>query len=577
MVWEVISVKRNIFAGIIVLMAILMMGALSGCGEKGLDIAYEDLKEEFNGKDSNGSVTRVDYEKKSDTMTITLGRNPEDIEKLFEILNDDIEDAEIGNLVFTGLSKFSYNYGSGTTTYGSTPSTPGTTTPSTPSTPGTTTPSTPGSSQGSTPGSSQSSQSKGSSIANDSEAYKNSKNQSEPADVSRTISKGIGSLTCSKIKCLDISNVLSSFDLGKWTKVLGKTESLCIMQTDLAMFNRASKKLEKKLAKLKNLWLANGTSYYNLYGIGMFSGLEEVRFTAGLTKAQRKTSKEQGFTPDLSMSGKTREGVPLYRLTSLKKLERVLIFPELKDWIPNHNYYTALLALQDFVPEAKTNVIGEKDELVAFKDIDVPALAKKMIKKEKDQEAKDGKSSPSAAYYKSPFSNESKINNYIANTLETLLKYDAYKCYNAGKKYKAAKGKPKLKGKSLIYLAYPGTDKWSRKHNWNKEKFYDSSSNVLLGELKGKKVEVPSGSHDYDYFVYIYPRFTEYGRYDKGTVGYTQKTFVRVYDVKGKKRYKSVQIDTRPPARSFRYSGTPPEVHYENIRTKKVINYLEKL
>ena len=87
----------------------------------------------------------------------------------------------------------------------------------------------------------------------------------------------------------------------------------------------------------------------------------------------------------------------------------------------------------------------------------------------------------------------------------------------------------------------------------------------------------PKRAGDYDTFVYVYPRFTKYGNYDKGTEGFTQSTNVRVYNMKKKIRYKAVVADTVKPAQQFRYYGAVPKIHYEDIRVSNVVKYLNKL
>ena len=127
-------------------------------------------------------------------------------------------------------------------------------------------------------------------------------------------------------------------------------------------------------------------------------------------------------------------------------------------------------------------------------------------------------------------------------------------------------------------MAYPNT--WSsseRKKEWNKEMFYTYNGKILTDELSKAKIGYPGGINDYDTFVYVYPRFTHYGRYDKGTLAYTIKTNVRIYDVKKQTVYESKQIDEKRPAQKFSYFGSAPEVHFENMDTNKAVKYLKKL
>ena len=127
-------------------------------------------------------------------------------------------------------------------------------------------------------------------------------------------------------------------------------------------------------------------------------------------------------------------------------------------------------------------------------------------------------------------------------------------------------------------MGYPSSFSSERKKQWNKERFYTYNNKVLTTELSKAKIAYPGGAYDYDTFVYVYPRFTKYGTYDKGTVGYTTKTNVRVYNVKDKIVYESKEIDsTTPPSRFTYFGAAPPAVKYADMSTDKVVNYLKKL
>lgn len=529
--------KKSLLSGIFLLSVLISVIMLTGCGGTGLDVAYEDLKEEFQSEDSSQN-TKIEYDKKSDTLILSLDPDDVDADKLFDILNEDLEGADVGTISFARISNTPANsFSNSGNNQNNTQNDYAT---------------------GNSQNNNQNDQSSGS-MQEDANKYKESQGSDHQTDFATKVSKGIGSLSCSSIKCLDVSAVFSDLNGDDWTKILKKTEGLCIKHNDTGRFALGTDKVKKNIKNLKRLLLTNDYYSFNIDSIGHFSNIEELNFTAGITKEQRTENEKKGFVPVFSYGAQTKESVSINKLNQLKKLDRVLFFPEI-EWSPNVNYYKAILGMQEFTPALKTNKPGKKwngddeGDLIAVSDIDVFKTAKKNSKE----------------LY-------GTMSVTLSDTLSTLLKSDAGECYDKGRKFKESSKKPRLNGKVFAYMAYPGTSSYDRKKYWNKEKFYTYDSKVLLKELKRKHIKVPSKPNDYDTFVYIFPRFSEYGRYDKGTIGHTRKTFVRVYDLKHKKKYKAVQIDTRQPNSSFRYYGSPPDVHYEDINVNNVVKYLKKL
>lgn len=523
--------KRKIFT---LLIAVTMLSAvllLSGCGEKGLDIAYEDLKNKFD----DTSKAQFKYSKKSDTLSISITACEDiNLDELFDILDDDLEEADVGNLSFTEIKQSpdaqsqqnKYPDNSNNNVLPNQNQTPAITLPN---------------------------KSLSSRTAPDSEYMKK-------------FCKRLGQLKCGSLRCLDISGVFSTFNSEKWTKVLKKVNALYIQPAATSTMINYSDKAKKRFSKVKKLWLPAASTTESFGNLTMFTNLEEINFSAGLTKESREAAKQKGLTFTYSTFGTIADAVPVNKLKDLKNLKRLLVMPEVKDWTPNDNCYSLYLVAQACIPEVKTNAPGTKwnlddgsdDDLVALKDIDVFATAEEIAKKN------DSKAADPVGYS-------------VYTTLENVLKPEASACYNTGKKFKEKGGTPKLRGNCLVYLAYPNDLSGTKGTKWNKEAFYSGRANVLVSELKKSKVSIPKKAGDYDTFVYIYPRFTKYGNYDKGTEGFTQSTNVRVYNMKKKIRYKAVVADTVKPAQQFRYYGAVPKIHYEDIRVSNVVKYLNKL
>lgn len=532
--------KKSLIYMIIFAIGILGTAALlSGCGEKGLDVAYKDLQEEFQTKNlpddddqsesknpvenADTNITEFTYDKKNDTLQVTLDFEKVDADKFFEILNDDIEDTDIGNLQILKVGTNGYTY--------------------------------------SKPVYSPS----GNTNSNDKDdkyiAYM------------KKFGKALGKLKCKSMKCIDVSGIIDSMQTSDWAKILKKTDSLYAEMSNLNSYFTDDKSA-KRLSKVEKLRLKNSGTYYNLERIEGFSGLKEVSFSAGLTSADKKSNKESGIVMLDSYSGYSSGTSGLANLAKVKGLENVFFFPELKTWDPNNKYYSALLSLQIVIPDKKTNLWKQQDE-----SADKDSEENKDSNKDSNKEKGAVQSKDPVAFRDINVRAEAgdKFDATVQNTLRALLEDVSETSYKAGKSFKKKKGSGKIKGKCLVYIAYPSSNSSERNKQWNKERFYKYNNKVLTTELDKAKIDYPGGAYDVDTFVYVYPRFSQYGTYDKGTIGYTQKTNVRVYDMKNKTVYESKQIDSKNPPNRFSYYGSPPDVYYVNMSTDKVVNYLKKL
>ena len=93
----------------LLILAFGMLGTaalLSGCGETGLDVAYKDLKEQFQTRDfskdqsdsknpvekADTNITQFTYDKKNDTLQITLDFEKVKTDEFFEVLNSEVKE-----------------------------------------------------------------------------------------------------------------------------------------------------------------------------------------------------------------------------------------------------------------------------------------------------------------------------------------------------------------------------------------------------------------------------------------------------------------------------------------------------
>ena len=142
--------------------------------------------------------------------------------------------------------------------------------------------------------------------------------------------------------------------------------------------------------------------------------------------------------------------------------------------------------------------------------------------------------------------------------------------YKKAKKYKKKNKKIKINDKALVYLAQPGES------NYKKKRIYHSEGRVLDSSDIGYKVKLPEKAHDYRYFVYVYPTYKYYGKYNKGTKAYTITYWAQVFDLNKKVAYKPSKIGSKNPEQTIRVSGIPDK-YAPSISIRKIYRSIKKL
>ena len=364
--------------------------------------------------------------------------------------------------------------------------------------------------------------------------------------------KRLGELPAKSLECLCLTGMKMGVTDPSWSSVLAKTDTLFVDQDEIPGVRTLEGRHADDLKNIRTLRINVNGERAKFDGLDWMTGLEEISFSAGLTKEQQAEAAESEF-PFAS------DRADLEIFSRLKKLKRVLFYPELGTWKQNALYLGYLLFLDQLNPGLETNLpadggeangaeddgkdggdqSGGADELVKVSEIDVKGLA-----------------GNDKMYYEA---------------LEDLMLGDAENCYNKGKKFQKKAGKPKLAGKALVYTSEPFD------RQFNKEDLYGLGGRLLIGELAGGKIRVPEKPHDYDTFIYIFPRYKKYGVYNTGTIAYATKTLVRVYDMKNGIRYSDQQVSSEDPPASVRVPGSSPERFEPNMDLKKALNYIKGL
>ncbi|NLD19167.1 MAG: hypothetical protein GX663_02830 [Clostridiales bacterium] len=352
----------------------------------------------------------------------------------------------------------------------------------------------------------------------------------------RTLDKRLGELPCKSIKRLDVGPNVYEME-GQWTKLLEKTDELYMYEGYFEGYSKVEGKYQKNLGKVQSIAFYENLyekAVYDISELSAFSGVKSITFSAGLTKEEQKETANKGFLFEYDYSD-------LKCLADMSELETVLFFPEIDSWTPGSEYYNYILALQQVVPNVKTNKAGElynEETLTAVKNIDVLSIA--------TGESRD-------------------------KALEVLLADEPKECYEKGIKFEMKSGKPELTGKCLVYVAYPFEEQW------NKDIFYDMAPSVVISELSASNIALPEKPGDYDTFVYIYPKYSQTGTYDSGTKAYVTKTMLQVFDIKNGVRYEPVTIDEQEPPQSFTHYGAAPNSYCPNMKPEKAFEYLKGL
>lgn len=365
----------------------------------------------------------------------------------------------------------------------------------------------------------------------------------------KKISGRLGKLSCKSLKMLIIE--ASPSDLGgAWTELLEKTDKLYLYNVFPTLMDDYAADEMARLAKVKSLSYYTESTGINFSIFSRFTGLEELILSAGLTESTWNERNGAGFGMYLNESD-------VSYIKSLPNLKRFLVYPEATGWKPGDYYYRFAYYLKRLIPKVETNIPGSS------------AVT------EEPEEGEEEKEAPAVTQEIVRFRDYRILENADPaqknNILKDELKKDAKRCFNKGKKFKKKKGAPKLYGKCLVYHGEPYS------YQFGKNKFFDMTSEVLLNDLGIKKIQLPDDIYDYRMFIYIYPKHTYYGKYDKGTKGYSTKTMVAVYDMKKKIKYEAKQVKSENPPQSFSYYGTVPDRHYPDCSLKAAKKYIKGL
>ena len=356
------------------------------------------------------------------------------------------------------------------------------------------------------------------------------------------LSQGLADLPCNSLKCLDmgasqnhgLAEALKKNE--EWTALLTKTGAL--YDPDVYTLANYSADARPNVESVKSIWIDASGPMEGHNGLDAMKGVEEIRYIEGITSEYRENNEKLGF--------KIGDSDRLFdNLEDLTSLERVIVYPDTDDWTAGDNYCKFMLELQLFDRGFKTNEPckswdGDESSLINVADIDILSL------------------------------NNSEA---VVKVLKNLLEDRAEQAFEKGKSFKVVDTAPKLDGTCVVYLGDPHDSQFG-----NYDKFFDLTSISLFEELEGTGVKtMRNASENFDYFVYIYPTFTQVGTYGGVTEAYDTEVNVRIYDMNKQEKYESGIISTVPAPAEYHYSGTPNPRHWPNIDKEAAISYITSL
>ena len=383
------------------------------------------------------------------------------------------------------------------------------------------------------------------------------------AEDKTVVLKQIGKLQCKSIKVLGLDDMFYEYSERSWMDILPKVDTLYTDKCEyFKNYDAASK---QKLATVKKLWLKD-TLFDD---INVFSGLEELAIDAVIEEYDDRISTDTIMdvnytTPHMTEPATNKEGV------TKKPVE-----PYRDTYLFNHGVY----AVDNIMRLAKLPKLSKLTIAPTFEKYNLDGYGADYIfaisNVRNDIMVNEPKQKISDDKYLKIDDLVNQYSNLIEGSREAtvyqFISYDLKGNYKKAKKFKVKKGHPKLKDKAVVYKVSPYVANFA-----TKKKYYDNGSIQTKKDLGGS-IRTPERAGDYRYFVYVYPVYKYYGKYDKGTKAYSETYYIQVSDMKKKVTYKPIKVATAKPEKKISYSGSIPKKHSGTVKEKKIEKAIKKL
>lgn len=375
------------------------------------------------------------------------------------------------------------------------------------------------------------------------------------------ISESIGKLNPKSVMVFGLSTELVECANHDWTNILAKSDVLYTLSvTEFRNYEGTSK---SNLQNVKKLWLYNDA--YS--GIGYLPNLEEIGIYATVEKSDNRAS-TQGKVYSSSGSTYSYPTVAANEYVTNSKGEKETKKVEQEPFEFNESYKKTY----EYEPLAEAKNLKRITIAPCFEKYTMDAYGAGYIFALSNVRNDIMINEPNKKLSDNSYINIDELNKTNAqltnqdkkNIVGAFLSEEVKSTYSKAKKFKKKNKKTKVRGKALVYMAKPDSSMYKKK------RVYHYSGSVLTEDELGKAIKQPERSHDYKYFVYAYPTYKYYGKYNKGTKAYTQTYWVQVFDLDKKIAYKAIKVGSQKPEQTFRYSGSAPAKHSGTLSYSKV-------
>lgn len=374
----------------------------------------------------------------------------------------------------------------------------------------------------------------------------------------------ISKLKPKSICVLGLSHRLLDCGNRSWTKLLNKVQTLYV--SDPSCFKQYDDDTRKNMLTLKKIWL-----YNDIYsGLSAFPNLEEIGIYATVENDDKRTSTDFfSSSSSNSYSNTTTQARTNSKGETIKTVKVQPVFEFDARYKKPYDYeplkYCKKLKRITIAPCFEKYRMGSEGAAYIY------ALSNTR----NDIEINE----PNKSLTQNSYASINLINNVNKNSISYKMKNIVFEylidevkgCYKKAKKFKKKNKKHRIEDKALVYLATPDTTMYRKK------RVYHSSGRILDEDELGKSIKMPERTRDYKYFVYVYPTYKYYGKYDKGTKAYTETYYIQVSDMKKKVTYKPIKVASAKPEKKITYSGSVPEKHSGSVKVKKIYKAIKKL
>lgn len=382
-----------------------------------------------------------------------------------------------------------------------------------------------------------------------------------------TIVDGVSKIKPKSIMVFGMDNTLYDCSNHNWTKIIPRISTL--YAENMNSFRNYMYNSKENLKKVKKLWLYADnylglSAFPNIEDLGIFATVESTddrsssegkvynsygssysyptvastqiaTFKNGETRVVR--ARQQSF----KFSENNKDPEDYEPLKYVKKLKRLTIAPCFEQYTIDWYSSGYLFALSNTRNDIMINKPDTKLSKASYVNIEEFNKTNAKLTKSKI---------------------ELIVNEYLDAKVKGV--------YHKAKKFKKKNKKHRITDKALVYMGTPDITMYTKK------RIYHSNGKLLGSTELGNKFKLPERVNDYRYFVYAYPTYKYYGKYNMGTKAYTETYWVQVFDLDKKIAYKPLKVASKKPPLKIRVHGIPAK-YAGSVSKNKIYKFIKKL